>query len=148
MWRILSKGSSGAFLTLCTSIAGTHNPELVLMLWPLCLAHGWTHDLSRVNRSPSGQNPSSCWCLRPSVTWLSTISSAPCPTTPAWLPQHKVPDEALLFPSLWLCTHCHLLGSPLPATHSSRLSSGVTSSRKYSDSSGLSYCPVLPLSLS
>lgn len=56
--------------------------------------------------------------------------------------QSTVPGEGPLSLSLWLCT-LHLLGMPFSCTPSSRLRSGVASSRKPSDSSGLLYHPVL-----
>lgn len=93
---------------------------------------------------PSGQSPNSWpWHLKPSETWPSPTSSAshlfslmPCHPCFTWMAQHKVPDEALLLPST--CWGC-----PSPATHSSKSSSGATSSRKPSDSSGLLNHPVL-----
>ena len=57
-----------------------------------------------------------------------------------WMAQHEVPDEALLLPST--CWGC-----PSHATHSSRSSSGATSPRKPSDSSGLLNPLCFPLSL-
>ena len=68
---------------------------------------------------------------------FSLVPFHPCFT---WMAQHEVPDEALLLPST--CWGC-----PSPATHSSRSSSGATSPRKPSDSSGLLNPLCFPLSL-
>ena len=64
---------------------------------------------------------------------FSLVPHHPCLTSTV---QNKVPGEALLLPSM--CWGC-----PSPATHSSRLCSGATSSRKPSDSSGFLNHPVL-----
>lgn len=63
---------------------------------------------------------------------FSLVPHHPCLTSTV---QSKVPGEALLLPSM--CWGC-----PFP-THSSRLRSGATSSRKPSDSSGFLNHPVL-----
>lgn len=98
----------------------------------------------------SGQSPtSSCWRLRPSVTWPSTTSSASCPTAPALLLQYRAQCQARV-PCLSPCgsAHCICWGCPSPVPPLQGFAQGLPPPGSPLTPLGSSITLCFPLSLS